>query len=88
MRLTFHKKHHQLFGRFNDGTDSLYVPGTWIPHCTLANRLSVEKLKDAYLHCIQMKCGNLQGEINRLGLIKLEHPNSASFIFTMNLKKN
>ena len=82
--LNFHEEHHQHFKEYNDDSHSLYLPSKWVPHCTLTNRLSREKLKDAYQYCLQMK-GSLEGEINRVGLIRLESQNHAPVIFTKNL---
>ena len=51
--LNFHSQHHQYFEIFNDNPNSLYLPGRWIPHCTVANRLSNMKLEEAFTLCSQ-----------------------------------
>lgn len=49
--LNFHTQHHQHFDQYNDNPNSLYLPDRWIPHCTIANRLSSGKLEEAFTFC-------------------------------------
>lgn len=51
--LNFHKNHHKHFEMFNDNPNSLYLPGHWMPHCTIANRLTKDKLEEAFSFCSQ-----------------------------------
>jgi 2'-5' RNA ligase len=47
----FHKNHHNYFRTFNDNKNSFYLPGKWIPHCTIASRLSEENMVLAFRYC-------------------------------------
>ncbi|WP_075619558.1 2'-5' RNA ligase family protein [Paenisporosarcina indica] len=49
--VNFHTQHHKHFNQYNDNPNSLYLPDRWIPHCTIANRLSTDKLEEAYTFC-------------------------------------
>lgn len=47
----FHEGHHDAFKHDNKDPNSFYLPGKWVPHCTIANRLSHEKLVEAFDYC-------------------------------------
>ncbi|GGH77161.1 2'-5' RNA ligase [Pullulanibacillus pueri] len=87
--LEFHCNHHRGLTKYNDNPDSLYLPNSWAPHCTLANRLSPEKLKDAFLYCTQ-NLRPLQGEINEVALIQTIYENQkcvkAPIVFSKKLQ--
>lgn len=64
-----HRTHHDFFKRFNDNPDSLYLPGKWVPHCTLANRLSHDKLCEAFKYCSK-KLSTIDARITEIALIE------------------
>jgi 2'-5' RNA ligase len=68
--LTFHSNFHVQFKTFNDNPNSLYLPDNWIPHCTIANKLSRDKLTEAYDYCLQ-RIETIKGEIVEIALIEL-----------------
>jgi hypothetical protein len=68
---TLHRKHHQAFSGYNDASSSFYLPGRWIPHCTLANRLSLGKLAEAFTYC-QSRIDTSAGRITKIALIKVQ----------------
>ncbi|OZM56838.1 hypothetical protein CIB95_08685 [Lottiidibacillus patelloidae] len=68
--MQMHTNYHQQFSTFNDNPNSIYLPGNWIPHCTIANRLSEEKLSEAYSYCSK-NINPIQGEICEIALIEL-----------------
>ncbi|MGI8353313.1 2'-5' RNA ligase family protein [Niallia circulans] len=82
--LDLHSDHHRNFASFIDDEESVYLPGKWVPHCNLANRLSEEKLKDAYNYCLKMD-EKLKGEINRIGLIRIDSKKHAPLIYSESL---
>jgi 2'-5' RNA ligase len=82
--MELHSNHHSYFASFQKGEESVYLPGKWVPHCTLANRLSEEKLKEAYGHCLNIS-GRLEGEINRIGLIRVDSSKHAPVIYFKSL---
>ncbi|WP_158175251.1 2'-5' RNA ligase family protein [Heyndrickxia camelliae] len=65
----FHRNHHDNFKKYNDNPESLYLPGNWIPHCTLANRLSHEKLCEAFAYCSH-KLNTIKAKIAEVALIE------------------
>ncbi len=68
--LEFHTSHHKFFRSFNNSANSLYLPGTWIPHCTLANNLSAEKLSDVFHYCLKRN-DIIHGRIREVALMEL-----------------
>jgi len=71
--IDFHMSHHEHFSEFNDHTDSLYVPGRWVPHCTIANRLSHEKMIEAFSYCVRKN--QISGKVKKVALMKVVYEN-------------
>ena len=67
--IDFHMRHHEHFSEFNDHTDSLYVPGRLVPQCTIVNRLSHEKLIEAFSYCVRKD--QIKGKIKKVTLMKV-----------------
>jgi len=70
--LKFHREYHDNFKMFRGDKESLYLPGKWIPHCTIANRLEKDKLAEALLYCTE-KLKPFEGHISQVVLIKLKY---------------
>ncbi|MBM7587493.1 2'-5' RNA ligase [Bacillus pakistanensis] len=85
--LEFHSQHHQYFKEFNDNPNSLYLPGKWIPHCTLANRLSTNKLSEAFHYCLTRN-DTIHGKIKEVAIIEVTNKNIAPQIYSKVLKKS
>lgn len=83
--MTLHYRHHTYFHRFNDHPDSLYLLDQWIPHCTIANRLTPEKLAEAFTYCSQRN-GSIRGKINEIALIELLGQSKAPIVHSILLK--
>lgn len=82
--IELHSSHHRHFDSFNNDEESLYLPDKWVPHCTLANRLSKEELQEAYSYCLKIS-EKLEGEINRIGLIRIDSSKHAPVIYSKSL---
>ncbi|MCA0993355.1 2'-5' RNA ligase family protein [Pseudalkalibacillus hwajinpoensis] len=67
--LSLHSAHHHHFERFNGSANPLYLPGKWIPHCTLANDLSSEELAKVYQYCFDHS-DTIYGRIEEVALIE------------------
>lgn len=67
----FHQRHHEHFIQHAE-SDPLYAPGNWIPHCTIANRLSIVKLLEAFNYCTN-RMDVLQAEVAEITLIRSEY---------------
>ncbi|CAM4212396.1 hypothetical protein BAMA_02165 [Bacillus manliponensis] len=88
--LAFHRSYHEYFKRYSDNPDSLYLPGKWVPHCTIANHLKEEKFYEAFQCCTSM-VKPMETSIEKLALIKLEYENNkcidAPILFSKTMTK-
>ena len=69
--LNFHSHHHTYFKAFNENENSFYLPGKWNPHCTIASRLSVENMVQAFKHC-KTNLSKINGKLNEIALLEVE----------------
>lgn len=81
---SFHEDYHTHFKDFHD-SQSLYNPGHWIPHCTIANRLSIEKLLEAFRFCTSKKL-TMIGQIQEIAVIDASSKTEAPVIFSKKLQ--
>ncbi|MFK0522960.1 2'-5' RNA ligase family protein [Paenibacillus illinoisensis] len=72
--LTFHANHHQFFGKYRMNAESQYLPNSWVPHCTIANRLNDENLKEAMVYCTK-RIERLRTNIVEISVIKAIYEN-------------
>lgn len=82
----FHTNHHLSFNQYSDNPNSLYLPKSWIPHCTIANRLSPDKLLEAFNYCINRN-DIISGKIKEVAIIEVSKPNVAPIIWSREFKK-
>ncbi len=66
----FHHSHHEHFQQYTN-EDSLYIPNRWIPHCTIANRLTQEKLIEAFNYCSN-KIDIIDAKISEIALLEVK----------------
>lgn len=69
--INFHSSHHEYFKAFNENENSLYLPGRWTPHCTIASRLSDDNMIQAFMYC-KSNLNKIYGKINEIALIEVE----------------
>lgn len=67
----FHKNHHNYFKEFDLNDRSLYLPGNWIPHCTIASRLSEENMIRAFRYC-KSTIKKVIGKLEEIAFIEIE----------------
>ncbi|MGX1263312.1 2'-5' RNA ligase [Rossellomorea marisflavi] len=76
-----HRDFHKEFLPPDGNESSLYRPGRWIPHCTIANRLSTEEQLKAFELVKDREIP--QGTITGLSLLDLRVPGEAPEIATV-----
>lgn len=69
--LTFHNNHHKYFKEFNENENSFYLPGKWIPHCTIASRLDEDKMIQAFRYC-KSNIGKTNCMLDEIALIEIK----------------
>ncbi|QIW18734.1 2'-5' RNA ligase family protein [Bacillus thuringiensis] len=88
--LRFHHSYHDYFKTFHDNLNSYYVPGKWVPHCTIANKLHVNQFLIA-MEYISEKFDHATASIEKLKLIKVNYENgfaiSSSILAEYNFKR-
>ncbi|WEG10900.1 2'-5' RNA ligase family protein [Pullulanibacillus sp. KACC 23026] len=82
--MDFHCQHHRQFEDFASDADSLYSPDKWIPHCTIANRLSPDKLMEAFHFCSN-KRESFSGQLKEVALIDTSQKNKAPILYSVAL---
>ncbi|EEL71214.1 MULTISPECIES: 2'-5' RNA ligase family protein [Bacillus] len=88
--LRLHHSYHDYFKVFHDNLQSYYVPGKWVPHCTIANGLNLNQFLSV-MECIYEKFDVTLASIEKLKLIKVNYENdfaiSSSILTEYNLKR-
>ncbi|RIW37265.1 2'-5' RNA ligase family protein [Bacillus salacetis] len=88
--LDLHASHYEFFKEDTPAANDVYVPGEWIPHCTLANKLTEEELAVAFQYCLK-KNDLIKGVIKEIALIQLaevdEGQIEAPVVYSIPLKK-
>ncbi|MBK5346274.1 2'-5' RNA ligase family protein [Bacillus sp. TH44] len=88
--LRIHHSYHDYFKIFHDNPQSYYVPGKWIPHCTIANGLNLNQFLSV-MECIYEKFDVTLASIEKLKLIKVNYEDgsavSSSILAEYNLKR-
>jgi 2'-5' RNA ligase superfamily len=68
--MNFHSDHHAYFQQFNGKANTYYLPDNWIPHCTLVNKVSDDKLTEAFSYCLKNH-QTINGRIVEVAIIEL-----------------
>lgn len=69
--ITFHDNHHNSFCEFNMNENSFYLPGRWIPHCTIASRLDETKMLEVFRFC-QSALNKISCQIDEVAVIQIK----------------
>jgi 2'-5' RNA ligase len=69
--LEFQKGIHQALEDSSKGAWEIYIPGNWIPHCTLAQGVDSKNLSVALKICVKMKLP-LELRISQVGIVEFE----------------
>ncbi|WP_270181924.1 2'-5' RNA ligase family protein [Alkalihalobacillus sp. CinArs1] len=86
--LELHSNHHDFFSELSTNANPYYEPDQWIPHCTLANNLSSDKLSEAFNYCMK-RIQTIEGRVEEIALIELvdEEGFDAPIIYKKPLKE-
>ena len=69
--IELHLNHHNHFKQYSNLSNSMYYPERWIPHCTIANRLSSQKLLEALQYSTN-RLETIQAEVQEISFIKMQ----------------
>ncbi|MBE7148884.1 2'-5' RNA ligase family protein [Bacillus mycoides] len=88
--LRLHHSYHDYFKVFHDNLHSYYVPGKWVPHCTIANGVNSNQFLSV-MEYIYEKFDVTLASIEKLKLIKVNYEEgsavSSSVLTECNLKR-
>ncbi|KAB2452159.1 2'-5' RNA ligase family protein [Bacillus sp. CH126_4D] len=88
--LRLHHSYHDYFKTFHDNLNSYYVPGKWVPHCTIAIKLHANQFLSV-MEYIYEKFDYAIASIEKLKLIKVNYENgsaiSSSILAEYNFKR-
>ena len=68
--LSVHREFQTRFSGLMSGVRPYYLPGNWVPHCTLAYGLSVDAIPAAVEVCSQCTF-SLIGQVREIGLVEV-----------------
>ncbi|WNB91272.1 2'-5' RNA ligase family protein [Bacillus sp. NEB1478] len=85
----FHNRYHDHFKEWVN-PKSLYAPGQWVPHCTIASHLSHENLVKAFDCCAEW-IEPFHGQLVSISLLETHFENGecveVKYLHTVNLSK-
>lgn len=81
-----HMEYHDKFANYAVSNGSKYIPEKWIPHCTIASRLTGKCLLDAYEFCSE-NLEVIKGFIYEFTLLELTHDESGVVVKDSVLKR-
>lgn len=64
----------------------LYIPQNWVPHLTLANRISEDKIALTYKYCLE-RCMILSSHIISVKIIKINQTGQVTTLYDYQLKE-
>jgi 2'-5' RNA ligase len=67
--IALHARIHALLGGIAAGPDERYLPGNWIPHCSLATHCPAERALDAVAVCLRL-FSPIEGSVVAIGVIQ------------------
>ena len=68
--LDFHGNYHEHFKQFNQNENSYYLPKNWVPHCSIAGRLTDETILQAFEFC-HTNMSQIHTKIAEVGLVEV-----------------
>ncbi|MGT2862433.1 2'-5' RNA ligase family protein [Streptococcus gallinaceus] len=77
--------HARVYERLTVSADSLYSPGKWIPHMTLANYLAEDELPAAFALCQNQT--QLEGRAVEIQLIKIQKDKQVQVVYQANFQE-
>ena len=67
--LDVHARFHKVFSRNDELGMAYYLPGNWVPHCTVAIDLSAAEAKEAVAYCRE-SFQPITGRFQQIGLVE------------------
>ena len=67
--MAVHRRYHQTFLKYEPYVQAYYLPGNWVPHCTVAIDLEASGILKAVAYC-RMRFQPVTGRFAEIGLVE------------------
>lgn len=67
--LAVHARFHEVFSRYGESGMAYYLPGNWVPHCTVAIDLAADEVTEAMAYC-RGAFQPVKGRFQEIGLVE------------------
>ena len=67
--LASHERFHTAFSKYGGSSSTYYLPGSWVPHCTVATDLTDTEIGEVVKHCWE-HFRPIRGQFQEMGLIE------------------
>ncbi len=67
--LAVHTRFHEVFSQYDASGMACYLPGNWVPHCTVAIDLTAPEVTEAMAHCREA-FQPVTGRFQEIGLVE------------------
>ena len=67
--LEVHARFHEVFSKHDNAGMGYYLPGNWVPHCTVAIDLSATEVTEALAYCREI-FEPISGQFREIGLVE------------------
>lgn len=69
--IAFHQKLHEILADESKNPWEMYLPGKWVPHCTLALGFEIGQLEKVFKKCLELKLP-MQIKTNQVGVVDFQ----------------
>ena len=69
--MAVHRRYHQTFLKYEPYVQAYYLPGNWVPHCTVAIDLEVSGILKAVAYC-RTRFQPVTGRFAEIGLVEFQ----------------
>jgi 2'-5' RNA ligase len=67
--LAVHARFHEVFAQYDEPGTAYYLPGNWVPHCTVAIDLAAAEVREAVGYCREA-FQPITGRFEEIGLVE------------------
>ena len=67
--LAVHARFHEVFSQYDESGAAYYLPGNWVPHCTVAIDLAAPEVMEAIAYCREA-FQPVTGKFQEIGLVE------------------
>ena len=69
--LAIHQQYHETFLKYEANVQAYYLPGNWVPHCTVAIDLEASGIPEVVAYC-RARFQQVTGRFTEIGLVEFQ----------------